>query len=147
MATAVVGCATPPVKDGGGSLAILRQQADFSYARGHLVEAARLYEALSRTTSDPVVWARLGNCEALTGHPRRAETAYLKSLTMQPEQPAVRFNLATLYLKDAQAQLIAAGLEGAPLNTHLAQEIRRLAQRLQPLIEPALPSSAKVEHP
>ncbi len=112
------------------------EQAEQSYAAGHLAAARSLYTELLRASPDnPKLWARLGNCNALLGHPHQAALDYTRALHLQPQQPVVRYNLAVLRIKEARAQLIA--LTAAPdLPPALSAAATRLLAALPRLQSP-----------
>jgi tetratricopeptide (TPR) repeat protein len=99
----MAGCAT------SSHLLTLRARAAQAYTQGNLPAAETLYTRLTRAApADPLLWARLGNVEALSGHPHQAVNAYNWALQLKPDFAEIRYNLAMLRMKQAQAQLIAA---------------------------------------
>lgn len=121
MAFILTGCAS------SAGLLSVRNQADQAYTQGHLTQAAALYRKLTHAApGDPLLWARLGNIDALNNHPRAAAQAYENALRIKPGFAEVRYNFAMLRMKEAQAQLIAA--ENTPnLPPPLAARIRDLS--------------------
>lgn len=121
MAFVLTGCAS------SAGLLRLRNQADQAYTQGHLTQAAELYRKLIHAApEDPLLWARLGNIDALNNHPKSAAQAFEKALRIKPNFAEVRYNFAMLRMKEAQAQLIAA--ENTPnLPPPLAARIRDLS--------------------
>lgn len=121
IAFALTGCAS------SSGLISLRNQADQAYTQGHLTQAAALYRKLVQAApGDPLLWARLGNIEALNNHPKTAAQAYETALRIKPNFAEVRYNFAMLRMKEAQAQLIAA--ENTPnLPPPLAARLRDLS--------------------
>jgi tetratricopeptide (TPR) repeat protein len=121
MAFILAGCAS------SAGLLSLRNQADRAYTQGHLTQAAELYRKLIHAApDDPLLWARLGNIDALNNHPKSAAQAFEKALRIKPNFAEVRYNFAMLRMKEAQAQLIAA--ENTPnLPPPLAARIRDLS--------------------
>jgi tetratricopeptide (TPR) repeat protein len=112
------------------------QAADAAYHRGDLAAAEKAYTALLQKTPDnPIFWARLGNCQALLGHPEAAAHDYAEALRRNSALPTVRYNLAILRIKEARAQLISA--EGDPsLPPILQDKITHLLAHLPTLQEP-----------
>ena len=130
------GCAVPPARPANA------KQANAAYQRGDLAAALQSYLAWPGGNDDPHVQAMIGNCAALLGQVEQAQRAYRRSLALDPEQPAVRFNLAVLHLKQAQAQLIAA-LPQSGQQPALQQRIQTLlAQIDQPHPSAMTPSAA-----
>jgi cytochrome c-type biogenesis protein CcmH/NrfG len=132
--TLLGGCAAPATVHQG--LASLRQQSDRDYAQGQLQAAAAGYAQLTASVqNDPLLWARLGNTQALLGHPQRAADAYAKALRLKPDFAAVRYNFAMLRLRQAQAQLIAASAT-PDLPTSLMRRIQAMQEVLSKLDVP-----------
>ena len=129
----VAGCAAPK-----GSGAGHPTQANAAYQRGDLAAALRGYLAWPGGEQDPDVQEKVGNCDALLGRPAQARHAYQRALVLDPGLPEVRYNLAVLELKRAQAQLIAA-LPQAGKQPALQQHIQDLLAQLARM---ALPRGA-----
>lgn len=126
VALGAAGCATPPPV----AHSVAPAQADAAYRRGDFANALRDYIAWPGGAQDPDIQAKIGNCAALLGHPEQARRAYLRALELDPDRPEVRYNLAVLDLKQAQAQLIAAlPLTGGmpALQQHVQQLLAQLA--------------------
>ncbi|MBN8745709.1 MAG: tetratricopeptide repeat protein [Thiomonas arsenitoxydans] len=102
IALALTGCATAPTH------LVDARNADAAYVSGDFRSALQGYLAWPGGNDDPHVQTKIGNCAALLGQPALAEQAYQRALTLDPNLPEVRYNLAVLYLKQAQSQLIAA---------------------------------------
>ncbi len=133
----LAGCATS-----NDTLLHLNTQAEQRYASGDLASARTLYTQLLHASPDnPAFWARLGNCNALLGDPVQAAQEYHHALRLDPQLSQVRYNLAVLRIKEAQAQLIAIN-SGMDLPAPLKAEVRHLLAALPDLQTPVAPTGS-----
>lgn len=87
----------------------ISSRAEVAYRDSHWIEAARLYEQLTRRVpEDPYVWFRLGNTYARQGAHDRAIPAYEASLSRNVKQPKPWFNLGTAHMLSARDAMIRA---------------------------------------
>lgn len=136
----LTGCAAAPTP------LVNAKQADAAYVRGDFRSALRGYEAWPGGNGDPHIQTKIGNCAALLGQPELAERAYQRALTLDPDLPEVRYNLAVLYMKRAQSQLIAALPQSGRLPV-LQQRIRALMTQLaQATLPPSESASSPTAH-
>ena len=117
------------------------KQADAAYVRGDFRSALRGYEAWPGGNDDPHIQTKIGNCAALLGQPELAERAYRRALRLDPDLPEVRYNLAVLYMKRAQSQLIAALPQSGRLPM-LQQRIQALMTQIAPTTSPPVESAS-----
>ncbi|MHB8253150.1 MAG: hypothetical protein ACYDEV_05505 [Acidiferrobacter sp.] len=96
------GCSPPPLLQ-------TEQKAAHAYQHDQLIAAARIYQRLVAVAPhNPLLWARLGNCEAVLGHVGAAAHAYEQALALRPSLTIARYNLARVRLQQARSTLILA---------------------------------------
>ncbi len=122
------GCSPPPLLQ-------TEQKAARAYQHDQLVVAARIYRRLVAVAPhNPLLWARLGNCEAVLGHVGAAAHAYEQALALRPNLAIARYNLARVRLQQARSALILA--ETAPdKNPALDDRVHTLLADLDTLLE------------
>ena len=126
----------------------LSTAAERAYAEGRWIDAARLYERLTRAVpGDAYAWFRLGNTYARQGEHERAVGAYEASVSRERAQPKAWFNLSTTYLLSAREALRRAGSglrREDPGRAMIAERLRTLGTLLPDRFEeergPGLPA-------
>jgi tetratricopeptide (TPR) repeat protein len=93
----------PPPEDPADRLAAVSERAEAAYRAGKLVVAARLYEALAEAIpGEPALEIRLGEIAARRHDDAAAEGFYGAAVTLDPDEAAPRYALASVYLNEGR---------------------------------------------
>ncbi|MBE5317500.1 MAG: tetratricopeptide repeat protein [Xanthomonadales bacterium] len=114
----------------------LYSEADACFRKGRYREALRLFKRAAR--ADPLdsdCWFAIGSCLDALNRPTRAETAYLKALSMAPEEdhPALYFNIGNALLDQQRFEAAESWYARVPAEHEVfvrADRNRRLAESM-----------------